>query len=84
MALSPQGNRLAFVLDDKRVIVWDLKADRHTFTLQANFRVSWLFFSPDGNRLLATGGSGGGRPFSGMYGSPHKNCNILVLTAEAQ
>ena len=58
ITFSPTGNRLAAVLDDVEIAIWDLGQDtRNTMLPQTGQAVTGIAFSADGN-LLASVGTG--------------------------
>jgi serine/threonine protein kinase/WD40 repeat protein len=60
--ISPDGSRLALgrssVVGEGEITLWSMKTGRQLMSIQRSRAVDALCFSPDGNRLLATFGSG--------------------------
>jgi WD40 repeat protein len=61
-AISPDGSRMALgktsVVGEGEITLWSRKSGRQLMSIQRSRAVDALRFSPDGNRLFATFGSG--------------------------
>ena len=56
LLFSPDGGRLAGIVNDKTLKVWDSLSGRELLNLQGHTHVvTCLIFSPDGNRLASAG-----------------------------
>ncbi len=59
VAWSPDGKKLAFVVNDGRLVVWNIEADQPQVVLQGHTQWAYdLAFNPDGTRLASRTWSG--------------------------
>jgi WD40 repeat protein len=69
--VSPDGSRFALgrspVVGEGEITLWSMKSGRQLMSIQRSSAVDALCFSPDGNRLFATFGSGARRSAGGQF-----------------
>jgi serine/threonine protein kinase/WD40 repeat protein len=74
-AISPDGARLALGRssrgENSEITLWNMKSGRRLLSLQRDRPVDALYFTPDGNRLLAVNGSSSVRTAEGSSKAIH-------------